>query len=346
MRLRGTYFLAAAFLLVLALSGCDKSGGEGVANPQPSVYYWRTVFALDSAERQFLSDHAIKKMYVRYFDVVMRGGRPMPNATLRFADTLPAGVEVIPTIFVMENCLRHGMDSVAPLLVDRVLQMCETCDVTGVREIQIDCDWTRTSQDAYFSFLRLVREHLAQRGMRLSATIRLHQLRMAPPPVDEGVLMVYNTGDVRRRNGRNPILDPRDVQPYLNDLASYQLPLCAAYPAFRWQLLYGHDGKFKAILYDENLADTTMYRRVADDRYNVIFGRDIPEMNSDASSSTWISVGDTVVVMLPSAHAVGLVHDALGAKRPSINRQVVLYSLDSKNLKYYNTKEYEKVFSN
>ena len=225
--------------LCVAGGGCSHSP-EPVKDPAPAVYYWRTVLKLDSAERQFLAWHDIRKMYVRFFDVVLRDGRPMPNATLRFDDTIPAGIEVIPTIFVMENCLRHGIDSVAPLLVNRVLQMCETCDVTGVRQVQIDCDWTATSQQSYFDFLKQVRSLLAERGIGLSVTIRLHQLRMTPPPADEGVLMVYNTGDVRRRNGRNPILDPRDVQPYLRYLSGYSLPLAAAYPVFLWQRnIYG-----------------------------------------------------------------------------------------------------------
>ena len=266
--------------LCVAGGGCSHSP-EPVKDPAPAVYYWRTVLKLDSAERQFLAWHDIRKMYVRFFDVVLRDGRPMPNATLRFDDTIPAGIEVIPTIFVMENCLRHGIDSVAPLLVNRVLQMCETCDVTGVRQVQIDCDWTATSQQSYFDFLKQVRSLLAERGIGLSVTIRLHQLRMTPPPADEGVLMVYNTGDVRRRNGRNPILDPRDV----------------------------------------------------------------PIFNSNASSDTWINVGDTVLVMRPTAHVIELVHNQLQQQRPGINDQVVLYSLDSKNLKYYNTNDYETIFS-
>lgn len=58
---------------------------------------------------------------------------------------------------------------------------------------------------------------------------------MAPPPVDYGVLMVYNTGDPRRFAERNPILDIRDVKPYVRHLADYLLPLAAAYPVYLWQ---------------------------------------------------------------------------------------------------------------
>lgn len=57
---------------------------------------------------------------------------------------------------------------------------------------------------------------------------------MAPPPADYGVLMLYNTGDPMNFVERNPILDQRDVQPYLRYLNDYALPLAAAYPVYQW----------------------------------------------------------------------------------------------------------------
>jgi hypothetical protein len=76
--------------------------------------------------------------------------------------------------------------------------------------------------------------------MGLSTTIRLHQLSMPVPPADYGVLMLYNTGDPRKFNERNPILDLRDVMPYVKGLKDYDLPLAAAYPVFLWQRdIYG-----------------------------------------------------------------------------------------------------------
>ena len=66
-----------------------------------------------------------------------------------------------------------------------------------------------------------------------------HQLSMPAPPADYGVLMVYNTGDPKNFAPRNPILDIRDVQPYMRYLADYPLPLAAAYPVYRWQRTIG-----------------------------------------------------------------------------------------------------------
>lgn len=309
----------------------------------PSVYYWRTTLTLDSAERAFLSEHGVGRMYVRYFDVVMRDGRPMPNATLQMQDSVPAGIEVVPTVFIVENCLRHNLDSVAQLLVDRVIQMSETNDLPAAPELQIDCDWTQRSQEVYYQFLRHVRQLLKQRGMRLSATIRLHQLAMTPPPVDEGVLMVYNTGDATRGGDHNPILDYRDVEPYLRYVAGYDLPLCAAYPVFGWQLLF-QGSEFKAILRDEDLTDTTLYRPLGQGEWLVLQSRDMPLLSDMGSEVARMSVGDHVRVWQPSTQEVQCVANAMAQRRPNINQQVVLYCLDSKYLNKYNTEFYETLY--
>ena len=200
------------------------------------VYYWRTDLHLDSIERAFLKQHHINKVYCRYFDVVMSddGTEPKPNATIAFTDTLPAGIELIPTVYITEDCMHKPHKDLAEKLVKRIMQMNETNHIGNVHEIQIDCDYTSKSRATYYQFLEQVRHHLSPTSYYLSTTIRLHQLSMPVPPVDYGVLMVYNTGDPRKWQERNPILDYRDVYPYLNKLAQYQLPLAAAYPVYQW----------------------------------------------------------------------------------------------------------------
>lgn len=338
---RGRVGIVGSLFLLLLLLSCSHN--RGVEQPVPSVYYWRTTLTLDSTERAFLAQHGVGRMYVRYFDVVMRDGQLMPNATLQFAETIPDGIEVVPTVFIVENCLRHNLDSVAQLLVNRVVQMNETNNLPPARELQIDCDWTQRSQEVYYQFLRHVRQLLKEHGMRLSATIRLHQLAMTPPPVDEGVLMVYNTGDATRGGDHNPILDYRDVEPYLRYVADYDLPLCAAYPVFGWQLLF-QGSEFKAILRDENLGDTTLFRPLPQGEWLVLQSRDMPLLSDAGNEVARMSVGDHVRVWQPSAQEVQRVADALAARRPTINQQVVFYSLDSKYLNKYNNEFYETLY--
>ena len=335
-----TYIFLAGLLFML---GCGPAS-DSVDNPKAAVYYWRTSLTLDSVERQFLSDHNVGKMYVRYFDITLDENQQLrPNATITFHDSIPSGIEVIPTVFIVNNCLEHGIDTIAPLLVKRVLQMNETHDIAGVKELQIDCDWTAKTQSAYFNFLQLVKQLLEEKGMTLSVTIRLHQLAMEAPPAHYGVLMMYNTGDLKDSKRRNPILDKRDVEPYLKYLAGYSLPLCAAYPNFGWQLLYTGD-KFRDILYSEDLNDTTLYHKVAYNKYLVISSIDLPNYLSSNATFTYLNAGDTVMVVKPEASTIVQVHDALSHERPGINDQVIIYSLNNSSINNYSPNDYEKIY--
>lgn len=222
-------------LLCLLTAGCSKQKGITELEEGDAVYYWRTDLRLDSVERAFLTQYQVKKFYCRYFDVVMsESGEPKPNATITFSDTLPDSIEIIPTVYITEDCMHQKHEGFAEKLVNRILQMNETNDIRNVHEIQIDCDYTSKSRKTYYDFLREVRTQLSAVHYQLSTTIRLHQLSMEAPPVDYGALMIYNTGDPNKWEERNPIFDMRDVAPYLNRLDKYPLPLAAAYPVFHW----------------------------------------------------------------------------------------------------------------
>ena len=251
LRTKWKYFVSLC-LCVLLITACQEVDRYSLETGN-AVYYWRTDLRLDSTERAFLSNYHISKFYCRYFDVVMSdAGEPKPNATISFSDTLPDSIEMIPTVYITEDCMHETHKDLAEKIVARIRQMNETNDIANVHEIQIDCDYTSKSRKRYYAFLEEV-SRLWKTGnsglsgdSRLSAhptlstTIRLHQLSMPAPPVDYGALMVYNTGDPRKSEERNPILDYRDVYPYLKYLDGYSLPLATAYPVFRWlRMVYG-----------------------------------------------------------------------------------------------------------
>ena len=231
---------------VLCCASCVQPSSSPITEPMNAVYYWRTVFTLDSTEQAFLVSNNIRRIYCRYFDVVLDAEQgSMPNATISFASEMPDSIEIVPTVFIMNDCMQEAQlertrknsneVGLARLIVERILQMNETHDILHVRELQIDCDYTARNRTLYYRFLDEVRREARQRGLALSVTIRLHQLSMPAPPADYGVLMLYNTGDPARYAERNPILDIRDVQPYLRYLRGYALPMGAAYPVFLWQ---------------------------------------------------------------------------------------------------------------
>lgn len=118
-----------------------------------------------------------------------------------------------------------------------------------LREVQFDCDWTASTRIKYFAFLREIKKHFTDK--LISSTIRLYQYkypaRAGVPPVERGMLMCYNAGDIKDPQTANSIFDRQEVMSYLKEQDAYPLPLDYALPIFQWALLY-RDGKFQAIL--------------------------------------------------------------------------------------------------
>lgn len=213
----------------------------------------------------------------------------------------------------MNECMTKDVSLLDSLVLGRVMQMSETNDIAGVREIQIDCDWTMSTRKTYYDFLKRLVDRANERNVKISTTIRLHQLTQPVPPVARGVLMMYNTGDVRKLEGTNPILDMRDAGPYMRHLKKYDLPLSTAYPVFAWQVLF-RDGHYVGIMHSDD---------------------DLPVLK-----------GDTVVERRVELPALLEAKGAVGRERQDANDEVILFDLSSKTINRINKYHYEKVFSN
>ena len=302
--------LAGMATLMVVWACSPRERGEQVR----SVYYWSTVFQLDSAQQEFVQRQRVNRIYLRYFDVVVNAdGRVMPNATVRFLSEQPKGMEIVPTIYFMNECMTRDVAALDSLLLGRVMQMSETNDITGVREIQIDCEWTMRTRKDYYDFLKRLVDRAKEKGVKISTTIRLHQLTQPVPPVERGVLMMYNTGDVKQWEGTNPILDMKDAGPYMRHLKKYDLPLSTAYPVFAWQVLF-RDGRYVGIMHSDD---------------------ELPVLK-----------GDTVVERRVELPVLLEAKGAVGRERPDANDEVILFDLSSKTINRINKYHYEKVFSN
>ncbi len=127
-------------VVLLLVVACGKRTAE--LPVENSVYYWRTEWQLDSISKAFLQQHDIRKVYCRYFYVVMTDSMPMPNATIAFPEKVPQQSQLVPSVFITEDCMHRRHESLAEKIVSRILQINENNDVDGVEEIQIDCDYT------------------------------------------------------------------------------------------------------------------------------------------------------------------------------------------------------------
>jgi hypothetical protein len=101
------------------------------------------------------------------------------------------------------------------------------------KEVQIDCDWSDSTQSNYFKLLEDLKTKL---NKTISATIRLHQIKYyvktGIPPVDYGVLMYYNMSNITDINTKNSILDNEIAKKYHYNFDSYKLKLKLALPLY------------------------------------------------------------------------------------------------------------------
>jgi hypothetical protein len=124
-----------------------------------------------------------------------------------------------------------------------------------INEYQVDCDWSETTRDKYFSLINKMKSYLPNK--KVSATIRLYQYKYfkkaGVPPVDKGMLMMYNLTNAAKYNIQNSIFNLNEAIKYLPVNYVYPLPLSVALPMFSWGILF-NNYKFKAVVNDMNIS--------------------------------------------------------------------------------------------
>ena len=316
------------------LSSCHKANnhptqpvqtGESDLQPTNAIYHWKTTFAPKYEELEFMKQHNIKRLYLRMFDVapelnLVTGRRDIiPIATTQFEGFdrwRLEGVEVIPTTYITIEALcemRGKEEEYAELIVERLRAMATHNKFGKIREMQLDCDWTTSTQQSYFKLCEASRDLLKADSIALSSTIRLHQLSQTAPPVDRGVLMLYNTGNLKSIDTQNSILDIKDVEPYLKKKIEYPIPLDYVYPTFGWGVKFYKWGDFKFIV-------------------------------SNPETET-IEEGETMRIERPTVEEILAVKKLVENKLGKPSRGNIIYHLDKEQLKHYSEDEINKIFS-
>ncbi|MDE5607563.1 MAG: hypothetical protein K2I64_01365 [Muribaculaceae bacterium] len=357
MHLIHRFILTLSALAALMLPGCSHEVSLQPAAtreaPVNSIYYWKTVFSLDSAEYDFIQRHDIGQIYLRMFDVckvkdVSHRWSVVPNATMRFQECDSAGVpdprlsdlKFTPVVYITLDALRDMAgreDFLAELIVERVANMCSYNRLPNVGALQLDCDWTGTTEQSYFALCREVKKKIRSLCLpwKLSSTIRLHQLSRAVPPVDHGVLMVYNTGLFSDPDAINSILSLDDVRPYVGKLNSYMLPLDIAYPVYGWQLIFRHR-QFAGIATGIDVTDSSVFEQETPNTYRVKWNASLRAYGLrpyDVVRNELSSYSDVISVRQ-------LIEENLG-KRPHSN---ILYHLDSSLLTNFSDDEIDSIY--
>ena len=266
------FFVCAIVALLLAACSKEKRTHD------VDFYYWKSKCAIGETEREYFNQLGSKRLFVRLFDVAMEGAVAVPVGPIQGfeKDVLPNdSTSVIPVVFITNETFYNYIDdeTVAQLASNVNNGVKHYMGKAGVHydEIQIDCDWTNRTRDAYFRFLQKLAE---QSGCDISCTLRLHQIRdrekTGVPPVVRGSLMCYATSNPMEGDTRNSILDMELLKAYTNNINDYPLDFDVILPIYSWGIVTNHLGQVKLVngLTEVDL-QTPMFEKTGDNLYLV-----------------------------------------------------------------------------
>lgn len=326
------------------VSACDNRIKPEVHR---GMYYWKTSYRLSPYETQRFQQLQISRLYLRCFDVGFdkAAGISKPIAIVRLPDVMPPNLEIVPVVFITEDVLRNLNSTNTKVLATHINKLLEQlCNNAGIQpvEIQIDADWTSSNREAYFMLLQLLRQSPYFIHKTLSCTIRLHQIKYSVssgyPPVDKGMLMVYNLGNLRQPGDHNSIFNAALAKDYLSKVSSYPIDLDFALPIFDW-VLWFRNNTFKGIVREvslEHIKSSPLFKLKKESRYTCI------------TDTFWQGYdfrrGDEVRLEKPDLAGLKDVANYLNRQRKDSTFQVVLFHADSLLLTKYPNDELEEIF--
>lgn len=346
------YYLIISLLISIIFLSCNGSPSLK-SNESNSIYYWRTTFSLSDSEKEFMREHDVKKIYMRFFDVewvypAKNGEDVTPEATIRFNDTIPAGVEIVPTVYITTSAMEKMQikeEEYAEKIYKRISAICKQNNIV-FNEIQLDCDWTKGTRQPFFRLCEAMKERMDS-TQTLSSTIRLHQLTQSPPPVDKGVLMVYNTGNLMEMASDNSIFSCKDIEPYLKDnrLARYPLALDVAYPTYGWSVVF-HPGEdkyyFDRIMRRTDFSAYPDLKKIASNLYEAT-----SDINFSEDGKEWDKVYEKYRIRIerPTADEILDIKKLVDKQLKNKKHNNILYHLDESQLSHYSDNEISKIYS-
>lgn len=238
-------FLAAAALALLICFSPMLLSKKVDTEVVFAAYSWKTTYYYSSVQDSLLKKNNFKRMYVKIMDIdwsPVYNAYPTTSTDITYELESHPNFEFVPVVFITNETMRYADSAAIKVLSEKLIlkskQLCRNLD--GINEVQIDCDWSKSTRDKYFYLLTLLKDSLQDKT--LSATIRLHQYKhkelCGVPPIDKGMLMLYNMGRISDYNETNSIFNYNEALKYINGAGVYPLPLDAALPCFNWGIIF------------------------------------------------------------------------------------------------------------
>ncbi|MCW8312640.1 hypothetical protein K7A41_15515 [Sphingobacterium sp. InxBP1] len=334
-------FLLFVTLWLLLFHSCSNS------KPETAFYFWKTVFQLDTIEQRALQEIEAKSMYLRIMDIDFdpTGTQAVPISPVTFTQAVPKEQTLIPVVFINQRIFAE-MDSLqiralANKIVPFVEAKVKQAGKTEFRELQLDCDWTRTSRDKFFYLLKYLQALPELDGVSLSSTLRLHQVKNTAtsgiPPVKKVTLMCYNMGNLRQFGSQNSILNLQDLQRYLSgSLAQYPMDIDIALPLFQWFVAFRNNNYIGISKYisEQDIQDTTLFTRNPNTNLYIL-NVDLPKAN--------LRKGDVIRFEKVSKEDLLQTAKFLKGQLKGKKHQIIYYHLDQATLANHGNAELQEI---
>lgn len=234
-------------LFVLAMSACTNKSQHPI-----QFYYWKSTVEMGETEKRIFTELDAQKLYIRLFDVDKKSGNPQPQGIIHTFDAEILNAQYIPVIYITNRTFKQTsaseIENLAHQINNLVNSLTKKSKMGSFQEIQIDCDWTVSTQKSYFDFLKTLKNIS---GKKVTCTLRLHQVKYKEktgvPPVNKVYLMCYATSSPLKDSKKNSILDMGLLKNYLETINDYPLDFDVALPLYSWAIATNHIGRKKLI---------------------------------------------------------------------------------------------------
>lgn len=329
------------FVVFTVLVSCTHN----TRNIEPAFYYWKSQFSVGDFEKKTLDSLAVQTLYVKFFDIAWNSAasQALPVAKLFARDTAYLrSKKIIPTVFITNEVFykldSSGVKTLAQNTGALIQKYVALYRLNNMPEVQMDCDWTASTRNKYFYFLKEMKARLT--APALSATIRLHQVKYTTssgvPPVDRGLLMCYNMGNLQKEQTSNSIIDPEEFGKYQSSIQSYPLSLDIGLPLFDWYVLF-RDHHYAGLLSSIPAAILPTFRKEGERVYKVL--------RDTLINDRPLKAGDILRYENSAVESLNKIVIQLNKKLATKNLRVALYHCDSTILSKYNLHDLENFYS-
>ena len=335
-------FILLVVFVICCFAAC-QTNKESVT--EFGFYHWQTELELSEIEKNTLNSLDAKQLYVKYFDIDWKDNQPVPLAMLRVSNWDLEDLGIVPCVFItnrtMANIAPADIPALAKNIHIKITEIGYSFPEKAIREIQIDCDWSQQTRANYFQLLEELKQYYPT-DFIISATIRLHQIKYfdktGVPPVDRGMLMYYNVGDVDDLETENSILDIEIAQNYLYNFDEYPLDLDVALPIFAWSIVF-RDAKLVKIIHNLRAVDL-----MNDERFKSISNTRFEVQKSTYLDGYYLYKGDVIRTETIDLETLQKASVLLKEKLPKADRSIVFYHLDSLTVEQYKVEDLKNVW--